>query len=299
VAQERRVLVKARGDGPVSSRGPWIAIVVSIWFASSGCLSPDSSMPPTPVPAASVGAVKLQLNLAGANVLEISYTLLRAGSVDRTGTFIVDGMIGDFNAVIGALPPSDHYAITFRGESRHATAGVTTPCSGAATFGVTPGQTTLLGVRIRCQDVVETGTNDAGGSGAAGGAADSGSSGGSGGSVSPTQQCPSINAVRAVPNEAPVGKTVVLKSDVNVSDHVLYAWTSNVGLITDASAPKASFLCTEVGVATVTLKVWDDDAGCLGESVFVYVTCRDPGALFDQPAGSDGQPSSAGGHPAP
>jgi hypothetical protein len=247
--------------------------------------------------------VKLQLNLAGANMREIMYTLLRAGTVERTGTFIVDGMIGDFSAVIGAMAPSDHYAITFRGESLHATAGVTTPCSGAATFGVAAGQTTLLGVRIRCQDVLETSANDAGGSGAGGGAAGSSAAGSGGssssGALSPSHACPSINAVRAVPNEAPVGKTVVLKSDVNTSDHVLYAWSSNVGLITDASAPKASFLCTEVGVATVTLKVWDDDAGCSGESVFVYVTCRDPGALLDQPAGSGGQPSSAGGHSAP
>jgi hypothetical protein len=272
---------------------PFVAVV---YVGATACRPVESAPAPRSKTRSSLGALSLQIQLGGARIPDITYMLTRGGDLVRSGKFISEGQSESFTAVVGGLAADDRYLITFSAIALSVDTGLPQPCGGQAAFGVIAGATTTLSVRVRCAEAGMSGSAGNGATAAAGASASPTSLGAgvAAPNVAPSGpvECASIDSMRAVPAEAPVGKSVVLKSEILPGDGATppqYAWTADIGLISEASSARASFACTEPGVATVTLTLTDSRSLCRQESVFVYVTCIDPGDLTQQ-AGAGGQP---------
>lgn len=237
-----------------------LAVVGCIACAACNQAEPNLYRPATP----SVGSLHLQIQLAGSIVPEIAYEISRDGTIARRGTFLPNGQDDVFTAVVGTLPASDRYSIVFAAKALDRQTGQLLPCDGSADFRIVAGQTTVLGVLVRCSDAA---AKPAAPSSSMATAPDAG------------HRCASISAVRALPGEAPVGKQVILKADIAPGDTMIdqlhFEWSANTGALLNESAAEAVFLCTTSGVATVTLKLSEAFQACREERVFVYVTCRD------------------------
>lgn len=256
-------------------------------IASAACKKAEPSVyrpePPT------VGSLSLQIQLAGSIVPEIAYEISSDGEVTRRGTFLPNQKEEIFTAVIGTLPANDRYSIVFDAKAANRQTGQLLPCGGSADFRIIGGQTTVVGILVRCSDV-DAMPAPAG-------------SGMMSGPIA-AHRCASISAVRALPGEAPVGKQVILKSDVArgdaPSDQLHFEWSANTGTLLNESSAEALFQCTSAGVATITFKLSEAFQGCREERVFVYVTCRDrlevsSGAEQSGSAGAAGAARSGAG----
>jgi hypothetical protein len=203
------------------------------------------------------GTLSVQIPFDAISVSELAYTVTRSGKPERQGRFVVDGETY-LRALVGGLAPGSDLMVTLRGDARWRATGLTTSCVAINAFAIFAGQTSALAMMLTCDAA------PAGATAPAGAAA--------GGNI-----CPVIQAIHAIPTEAPVGSDVVLKAEVSDLDEgperLHYAWSADYGAFTEATSARALFRCTEPGDATISLAASDGDPMCPNQGVFVYVTC--------------------------
>lgn len=200
------------------------------------------------------GDVTLELRAApGVNLATVSYDVSGNG-FHKTGTVNVAHSTR-ISVVIGGIPAGNGYTITLTATD---TSG-NISCAGTATFNVTAGMTTIANVHLTCHVGPRTGSVLVNGT---------------------LNLCPTLDSLDASPAEAIVGHSLSLSgvaSDLDgVPAPVSYLWTSDAGTITSPTSANATFDCTSVGDAHVTLQVSDSD--CF-DQVTITVTCSaDPDA---------------------
>ena len=256
----------------MTSGADWRWVLAAFGCIISAACKRAEPLAVRPAEAPTLGSLSLQIQLAGSIVPEIAYEIRSAERVARSGKFLPNAEDDIFTAVVGALPANDRYSIVFDAKAASRQTGQLLPCGGSATFQIIAGQTTVLGVLVRCSDVAAPPTA---------------ASASSANSPRAPHRCASITAVRALPGEAPVGKQVTLKTDIALGDATLeqlhFEWSANTGKLSDDRAAEATFLCTSAGVATVTLKLSEAFEACHEERVFVYVTCSE---IYDGSSGA-------------
>ena len=243
----------------------WAAVIPLLML--TGCKSSEE-----PEVGVETGALGLQCRYGEIiKVGEISYRITSNGVAVRSGSFIGDLTTreDEFSAVIGPLPTGDNYVIALTARAVRTKSGESTACTGDASFGVAARQTTVVAVTLSCGGLRERGPDD--------------------------NACPTLDSVRAVPAEAAVGGTLSLRADAHDPDRKLgplqFTWSAREGVLTEATASRASFMCTTPGRTAITLQITDGDDTCPEESVTVYVRCK------NAPAGAAGSFGAAGnGH---
>jgi hypothetical protein len=249
-----------------SGHGPKTACLIAIgaWFAlhQSGCQSgcqEEQVADQVQVEAAS-GALGIQLNCGGLEIDSVNYSIQKAGMPYRAGTFDVAGPGTNFSAVIALLDPSDDYTIALdalaTSTSKAHAAGA--PCSGSGAFGIQIGETTAVAVTLHCPVEQDDGN------------------------LVHDRQCPGVDAVRALPAEAPIGKCVYLEAVADAiaarARSATYHWLASAGDLQDVAGPHASFLCTALGLATISIELHDDDDPLCAQRFPLYVSCRGAGS---------------------
>jgi hypothetical protein len=213
-----------------------------------------------------LGLVGLHCRHGEIELSDVAFTLVRGGRLFRTGAFEPQETGTGFMTTIGPIPV-DNYAINLTADARRDWNNQSTPCTGAASFGVLTNQTTAVAVTLRCLGL----------------ASDTGEIG---------NECPTIDSLRAVPREAELGQTVTLDADAEDPDGtpmpLVHRWTSTTGTISDSGPDRALFQCERPGKAAITLGVSDGDGACAEENMTVYVHCRER---------TGGETAGAGGAP--
>lgn len=268
-------------------------LAIATCCISAACQRHDSESESEPPVSELRSSLKLLIQLGDSMISELAYLVTRHGQVVRSGTFLAEGSGTSFNALIGALETADQYILTLSGTATNRQTGAPQTCSAIAAFGIDTGITTVLGVLVRCKDQLRSPGPTAGERALPNAPGDSSASVPAASSTTAGRiECARIDAVRAVPGEAPVGKSVVLKSDVGLSEDAstapVYRWSADSGVVADQGSGRANFTCTQAGVATIVLTLSDGRPLCSDEHVFVYVTCFGVGSPV-QPAGAGSQ----------
>jgi len=199
-----------------------------------------------------VGSIGLNLQVGGATLEQVSYTIAGPNEYVKSGTFkVADSTV--LSAVLGGLPVGNGYTITLSGTT---TDGATS-CSGAATFDIAAHQTTVVPVHMLCHQLSTTGSVKVGGT---------------------FNVCPVIDGVTSNPAEVLVGGSISLVATAHDADAapsaLSYAWTANSGTFDDATLAAPSFTCTAPGQVTLSLSVSDGDpeASCAAQAT-TTITC--------------------------
>jgi hypothetical protein len=252
---------------PGNNRKRAYLVVIGAWLAlqGSGC----QEQQPTDEVHVGVasGALGIQLNCGGLEIDAVNYAIHKAGMPYRAGTFAVAGPGTNFSAVVGQLDPSEDYTIaldamaTSTGKVR--TTGA--PCSGSGAFGIQIGETTAVAVTLRCPVEEDDGN------------------------VVHDRKCPGVDAVRALPAEAPIGKCVFLEAVEDAiakaaSHRASYHWLASGGDLQDIKDRHAGFLCTALGLATISVELHDDDDPLCSQRFPLYVACRGAGSPHPHPS---------------
>jgi hypothetical protein len=211
----------------------------ALLVAAVGC---SSQQPRGAGQGENVGVVGLALDIApGVTIQTVTYQIddaggqvLRSGTIDVTNSTRV-------SQVVSGVPAGSGETVLLSAASIDGSA----TCAGkSAPFQVTPNATTSVMVLLECRTGSDAGTVIINGG---------------------TNVCPQIASATVSPAETTVGHTMALAavgSDPD-GDALTYAWTaSGPGRISNAGASNATFTCTGVGAATVTVVVSDGDHGC-------------------------------------
>jgi hypothetical protein len=199
-----------------------------------------------------VGSIGLNLQVAGATLEQVSYTIVGPNEYTKSGSFKVADSTA-LSAVLGGLPVGSGYTITLSGT----TTDGGTSCSGSGTFDIVAHQTSVVTVHLLCHQLSTTGSVHVGGT---------------------FNVCPVIDGVSSNPAEVLVGGSISLTASAHDSDAapsaLSYAWSANSGTFNDATAVAPTFTCTAPGPVTVSLSVsdGDPDPSCAAQ-VTTTVTC--------------------------
>ncbi|HVW24751.1 MAG TPA: hypothetical protein VHC69_05245 [Polyangiaceae bacterium] len=217
--------------------------------AATACSS-DHGVAAEGAPEGATGKLDVALDIApGVTLTTVSYSITGPSSFSKTGSFDVTNST-TITATIGPIPAATGYTVTLS-----TTAGAT--CSGSANFDITAHQTTPVTVHMSCKVASTNGSVQVNGA---------------------LNVCPQLDGVQATPSEVLVSGSVGLSATAHDSDNgpspLTYAWTSDSGTFTDATAANTRFTCTAPGTANVTVTVSDGDASanCPATST-VQVTC--------------------------
>jgi len=198
------------------------------------------------------GSIGLNLQVGGATLDQVSYTIVGPNEYLKSGAFeVADSTV--LSAVLGGLPAGSGYTITLSGT----TTDSGTSCTGSGSFDIVAHQTTVVSVHLLCHQVSTTGSVKVGGT---------------------FNVCPVIDGVTASPAEVLVGGTLSLAASAHDSDAAPsalgYAWTADSGSFDDATSATPMFTCTAPGPVTLTLGVSDGDAAasCAAQAT-TTVTC--------------------------
>lgn len=212
---------------------------IGVAAALNGCSSaPEGST----AGAESVGMIGLELQVAGAALNQVSYTIVGPGSFTKSGTLDVTNST-TVSGLIGGLPVGSGYTITLSATTED---GATT-CTGSASFNVLSHQTSVVTVHLLCHQAPTTGSVQVGGT---------------------LNVCPIADGITASPVEVLVGSTIALAVSAHDPDTgpsaLSYAWTASAGTFDDATLAAPVFSCTTPGTVTVTVTVSDGDTapGC-------------------------------------
>jgi hypothetical protein len=202
-----------------------------------------------------VGSVGLALQIApGFTINSFSYTL--SGPSSRTGSINVANS-STVSALLSAIPAGTGYSLMLQGT---ATDGTTTCGGSSASFGVQPGMTTPVAVKVDCNQVHTTGSVLVQGN---------------------INICPLIGGVSAAP---PVANTIALSSNVSDPDNgpgpITYSWTTSSGTLSSATAQNPVLTCSQPGLVNLVLTVSDGDPAC-ADTFNVTVACPLDSALND------------------
>jgi len=192
------------------------------------------------------GSIGLNLQVGGATLEHVSYTIVGPNEYVKSGTFeIADSTV--LSAVLGGLPAGSGYTITLSGT----TSDASTTCTGSASFDVVAHETTVVSVHLLCHQESTTGSVKVGGT---------------------FNVCPVIDGISASPAEVLVGGTLSLAASAHDSDAAPsalgYTWSADSGSFADATSATPIFTCTAPGPVTIRLAVSDGDpaAACAAEA---------------------------------
>jgi len=199
-----------------------------------------------------VGSIGLNLQVAGATLAQVSYTIAGPNGYFKAGTFnVADSTV--LSAVLGGLPAGLGYTIALSGT----TTDSATSCSGSGAFDIVAQETTVVPVHMLCHQSSTTGSVKVGGT---------------------FNVCPVIDGITSSPAEVLVGGTISLAASAHDSDAapsaLSYAWTADSGTFDGATAAAPTFTCTAPGVVTLSLSVSDGDpaASCAAQAT-ATITC--------------------------
>jgi len=194
----------------------------------------------------------LQLQVAGATLEEVSYTVIGPAEYTKSGQFsVADSTV--LSAVLGGLPVGSGYTITLSGTATEADLS----CTGSGDFDVVADETTVISVHLLCHQSSTTGSVRVGGT---------------------FNVCPVIEGITASPAEVLVGSTLALSATAHDSDRapaaIGYAWTASAGAFDDATLAAPTFTCTAPGQVTLTVAVSDGDPApsCTAQASTI-ITC--------------------------
>jgi phospholipase C len=225
---------------------------LSTTLGIGGCAS---DVPSSPQVKEETGEVGLQLQISAGVTLEtVRYTITGPLGFNRTGSIDVTNS-ATVSAVIGGLPFGTGYQISLRGKI----ADDKGTCAGSATFDVDSTTTKPVALHLTCDLVPGTGSILVDGT---------------------LNACPRIDALEVSPAEVAVGGSITLRGAAVDVDHAPslsldYAWTATTGTIANGATPNAVFTCATLGIATVTLAVFDGDGACASHQS-VDVICSEP-----------------------
>jgi hypothetical protein len=265
-------LMRSSGHAPKSAY--LVAIGMLLALHNSGCQQ-EQLADHVQVEAAS-GALGIQLNCGGLEIDSVNYSIQKAGLPYRAGTFDVAGPGTNFSAVIALLDPADDYTIALDAMATNTSQirAASAPCSGSGAFGIQIGETTAVAVTLHCPVEQDDGN------------------------LVHERQCPGVDAVRALPAEAPIGKCVFLEAVADAiaakARSATYHWlASSGGALQDVVGPHANFLCTALGLATISVELHDDDDPLCSQRFPLYVACRGAGNPHSALAAAAGGSASA------
>lgn len=211
----------------------------------------------------SVGSAELALSLPdGTGIRAVSYLITGPNRYSNTGDVPV-GNSSEVKFQVGNIPASrpDAYTIALRASTSSGEL-----CSGGpAMFGITPSETALISVNLRCGGRAATGRGNV--------RVDVG--------VVQSAACAEVDGLSAIPREINTGSSISLTGFSSLPASSTYAWTVSStttltpGVFGSPSASSTSFLCTEPGTHQVTLTV-SSGAGCPVSTEVVDVICRGP-----------------------
>jgi hypothetical protein len=200
----------------------------------NGCASaPEASN----TDADGVGSIGLDLQVGGATLNQVSYTIVGPNNYSKSGTLnVADSTV--LSAIVGGIPVGTGYTITLTGT----TSDGATSCSGSGTFDIVAHETAVVSVHLLCHQAAKTGSVQVGGT---------------------FNICPVVDGLTASPAEVLVGGTVALNAAAHDADSapaaLSYAWTASGGSFDDATLAAPIFTCTAPGTVTVTVTVSDGD----------------------------------------
>ena len=205
----------------------------------AGCAGPTETAQPDD--AVNPGELGLGIDLGNSGVKTVSYVITGSAGFHLVGSVGVTKS-RKLATRIGAIPAALGYTVVLSADATDPPA----TCTGAATFDVTPGETTPVEMTLQCLEInAELNT------------------------------CPVIDGLSALPNQVAVGGVVALSADVRDPDSgpapLSYNWSTSIGSLTSSSA-NAALTCSSPGVATVTLIAGDGSSSCM-TSQTVNVTC--------------------------
>jgi hypothetical protein len=197
-----------------------------------------------------VGTVGFKLQIApGVTINTVNWTVTNATSGFTQSGSVNEQFSNTIQFQIGGLPAGDGYSITLTATSVDGSF----TCSGSASFSVTAGMTTTVGITLACNP----------GAGGNGTVVVNGT----------TVVCANINSVSVFPLETTVNNSIVLTSTASAG--ATFAWTASAGTFNDAATANPVFTCPSApGPVTITLTVSPSAAGCTTvTSQAVTVTC--------------------------
>jgi hypothetical protein len=198
------------------------------------------------------GSVQVALQIGGATVNTVSYTITGPAAFTQNGTIDVSHS-NTISALLGPFAAGGPYTIALTGMSTDGSES----CAGTATFTVTAGQTAQVTVPVDCHQAQHTGSVTVNGV---------------------VDICPQIDGLNASPLEAFVGASVALTATAHDPDNgpspLTTTWTATSGVFTETSGLATRFTCTAPGTATITLTASDGVtvSGCPA-TASVTVTC--------------------------
>jgi hypothetical protein len=227
-----------------------IVTILAAGLLSGGCMSSSRNSPAAGESGS--GSVQIALQVGGATVNTVTYTISGPASFSQNGTIDVSHS-STLSAVLGPFAAGGPYTITLSGASTDNSE----TCAGSATFSVTAGQTIPVTVPVSCHQASHTGSVLVNGV---------------------LNVCPLVDGISASPNELYVGGSVSVSATAHDPDNgpspLTFAWTASSGTFSDPSSLNTRFVCTTAGSATLTLTVSDGDTatGCPATSS-VTITC--------------------------
>jgi hypothetical protein len=258
--------------------------------ASSGSATDPGENPSTAgntgVPAGDMGAVGMQLVLAGgAQVHTVRWamsgpngdaTIVKSGSVDVSES-------GGVSFTIPSVPPGTGYRVVLSATS--VDGGVS--CEGSASFAVLPRATTNVSVQLGCNLAASGSQTTVNGT---------------------SYDCAAWNSVTASPVELDINASASLAATATapILGSLTYQWAASSGLLGSPTSPSTTFTCTSAGPVTVTLVVGDGPvpAGSMCNTALdtdaITITCT--GNVSDAappPPVDAGSPPDAGQPPPP
>ena len=208
------------------------------------------------------GSVQIALQVGGASINTVNYTITGPASFTQNGTIDVSHS-NTISALLGPFAAGGPYTITLTGTS---TDGAET-CAGSGTFTIAAGQTVSATVPLTCHQAPRTGSVSVNGA---------------------VNVCPEIDSLSADPTEVFVGGSVGLSATAHDADNgpssLTASWTAPAGVFTEPSSLSTRFTCTAPGSATITLTVSDGDrtAGCPASSSVTIICDPRPAAATCQ-----------------
>ena len=213
-----------------------VAAIVLAAAATYGCSSDpaDSSSAESD----STGSIGLALDVNGDVTLDtVSYTISGPAGYTKSGSINLKNS-ATLSLFLDGLPAGAGYSITLQGSGVDGQSS----CNGSAEFSVIAGALSNVSVKLQCKLAPRKGSIMVNGV---------------------LNACPVVEALEANPAEVIVGSSIELTaigSDADAGPSPLsYAWSATAGTLTNQGTPNATFTCSAVGPAVITLSLSDGD----------------------------------------
>jgi len=214
-----------------------VAAIVMAGAASYGCSS-DPSDSSGAEQSESNGSVGLALEVTDDVTLDaVSYTISGPAAYTKSGSINVKNS-ASLSLFIDGIPAGLGYNIALTASGTDGQSS----CAGNADFAVSAGSLSNVSVKLQCKLAPRKGSIMVNGT---------------------VNVCPVVEALEANPAEVAVGSSIELTAIGSDSDsgpsELSYAWTATSGTLLNEGTPNATFTCTAVGTAVISLSLSDGD----------------------------------------